>query len=149
MVALRVVLRARRRQAPVLCSAAHGANHGAGGGRKGGHRGRAEGEMKPWLHVAARSVVYTLTGCSATPPLISNLPDNIATAAKEFDHRIQERFPVGSLETDMVSELSRQGFMPSADRGDTPSKHVYSFKRTIFPARLSGTLFGRRTAIVP
>jgi hypothetical protein len=85
------------------------------------------------LSSVATAAVIWLNACWAMPPLTSNLPTDIAEAAREFDRRVQARFPAGSLETDVVRELSSQGFVRSADRGDSSSSHVYSFEKGNFP----------------
>jgi hypothetical protein len=86
--------------------------------------------------VAIAAGTLCLDACSATPPLASDLPANIAEAGREFDHRIQQRFPIGSSEADLIRELSRQGFAPSVHRGDSPATHVYSFDKGSFPCDL-------------
>ena len=57
------------------------------------------------------AVLFGLTGCTdGVPELGRGLSDNLVQANDEFDHRVKERFAVGMPESELVTELSRQGF---------------------------------------
>jgi hypothetical protein len=86
--------------------------------------------------VAAAAALWSLYACSATPPLASNLSANFADGEREFDRRIQARFPVGSSAAEIALELIRQGFKPTPERGDSASTRVYSFHKGAFPCDL-------------
>jgi hypothetical protein len=87
------------------------------------------------LAVAAVGEIW-LSNRPSTPPLASNLPNNLADADREFDRRIHEHFPIGSSAADLIRELRQQGFDPSPDRGDSPLLHVYSLRKSGFPCNL-------------
>lgn len=52
-----------------------------------------------------------LCACVESPPRIGQgLPANFAEARTAFDQRVKERFPVGSSESALVTELRREHF---------------------------------------
>jgi hypothetical protein len=65
--------------------------------------------------VAAISVVSTVIYIAAKPTpkgaLTANLSGPWDTVSAEFDQRVKNRFPVGSMESEMGSELHKEGFL--------------------------------------
>ena len=60
--------------------------------------------MTPWLlHEGVIQGPSSLT---------RNLPGPFSAASAAFDARVRSRFPPGTAETELVAELSRQGFRP-------------------------------------
>jgi hypothetical protein len=59
---------------------------------------------------AILAAVAELYGCSRFPPIAAGLSRNFDEGSKEFDRRVQERFPVGSASAELVNELQQQGF---------------------------------------
>ena len=68
------------------------------------------------LLVATISVVGTLVYVASHPkprpqaPLTSNLIGKWDVISAEFNRRVEDRFPVGSLESAMATELRKEGF---------------------------------------
>jgi hypothetical protein len=60
-----------------------------------------------------------LSGCNPVRPEIGrDLPEDVTQAERIFDARVKARFPVGTDERRLLSELQRQGFRPSPNFGD-------------------------------
>jgi hypothetical protein len=72
-------------------------------------------------------VALFLTACAAWPPLIArNLPAG-ADRGVSFDKRVKERFPVGSDEEKMLTELRHEAFTIAQITTDSPR---YQFAAT-------------------
>lgn len=76
---------------------------------------------------------FIYTSCSP-PPIGVNLPFYGEGGDLEFNSRIQTRFPVGSLERDLVNELRREGFKPG--EGDSSNEHVWTYQVARFPCEI-------------
>jgi hypothetical protein len=65
------------------------------------------------LAAALFLVPIVIVGAYAYAPALkaSNPPPLTIGAYKEFDRRVEQKFPIGSLESDMAAELRRQGFV--------------------------------------
>jgi len=63
------------------------------------------------------SVLLVLGGCATAPQIGQGLPGASADAGPAFDRRIKAKFPVGSAEAEVLSQLTRDGFKisPCAD----------------------------------
>jgi hypothetical protein len=55
-------------------------------------------------------LALTLTACAKPPPLALALPKDPEAASESFNARIKQRFPVGSPEGLLITELRREGF---------------------------------------
>jgi hypothetical protein len=70
--------------------------------------------------IAVVVFALNLSGCVDSPPAIgSHLPGTFAVASDAFDQRVKVRFPVGSGETALRTELDREGFVTTRDK-DSP-----------------------------
>jgi hypothetical protein len=64
---------------------------------------------------AAIAFAACFSGCADSPPPIGrNLPSQFAEARPVFNQRVTERFPTGSSEQALVTELRREGFVLTA-----------------------------------
>jgi hypothetical protein len=62
-------------------------------------------------------LVLDLLACTDSPPAIgSHLPGSFAVASDAFDQRIKTRFPVGSDEAALRTELVRERFVITRDK---------------------------------
>jgi hypothetical protein len=70
--------------------------------------------------IAVVAFALDLSGCGDSPPVIgSHLPGTFVVASDAFDQRIKARFPVGSGESALRTELEREGFVTTRDK-DSP-----------------------------
>lgn len=69
--------------------------------------------------IAVVAFALDLSGCAHSPAIGSHLPGTFAVASGAFDQRVKTRFPVGSGETLLRTELTREGFVISRDK-DSP-----------------------------
>jgi hypothetical protein len=70
--------------------------------------------------IAVLAFALDLSGCADAPPAIgSHLPGTFAVASDAFDQRVKTRFPVGSGETALRTELEHEGFVTTRDN-DSP-----------------------------
>ncbi len=86
--------------------------------------------------VAAASSVLTLLWpewFTRLPPLAAGLPWDYSDAERRFRQRVQQTFPVGSSERDLIRELERQGFHPGWSHAKLPASA--SLYRNAFPCR--------------
>ncbi len=68
--------------------------------------------------LAAPILIWKLAAVALVPtppPLLQGLDSAKTAPSKEFDKRIQERFPIGTPVTELTEELRRQGFSPVAN----------------------------------
>jgi len=63
------------------------------------------------------ALVLGLSACFDSPPAIgTHLPGTFAVASDAFDQRIKARFPVGSDEAALRTELAREHFVVNQDK---------------------------------
>jgi hypothetical protein len=56
-------------------------------------------------------LLILLAGCAVqVPPIGRNLPSSSIDENHAFDARVQERFPIGSSEAALITELEHEGF---------------------------------------
>jgi len=87
-----------------------------------GHKENIFVRFRPLLVSAffAMASVFDLSACADSPPAIgSHLPGTFAVASDAFDQRVKARFPVGSGEAALRTELEREGFVTTRDK-DSP-----------------------------
>jgi hypothetical protein len=91
------------------------------------------------LRALTLAVLLALSGCDEDPPAIgAGLPTNFADARAAFDHRVQERFPIGSDESALRAELMREKFHIAV--AEQPQQFVAHRSAEHFPCRLSWTI---------
>jgi hypothetical protein len=87
----------------------------------------------------AFAALLLLSACDEDPPSIgSGLPTTFSDARPVFDHRVQERFPVGSEEDVLRAELVRENFTISF--AGLSQQLVARRGAEHFPCRLSWTI---------
>lgn len=77
------------------------------------------------LHACiALCLIAVLGGCALNlgPAIGADLPSNPAMAQQAFDQRIRQRYPVGSSEAALVSDLRRQGFGTATNSQSPPER---------------------------
>jgi hypothetical protein len=88
---------------------------------------------------------------SPPPPLAQGLSRTFTEASAQFDQRIRERFPMDSLETELIGELRGQGF--KAEWTQTGQPRQAAFTQSGFPCVVAWVVswnaneVGRLTAI--
>ena len=67
------------------------------------------------IGLAAALAVLSLSSCAdSRPPIGSGLPWDIAEGRSAFNQRVTDRFPVGSSEQALLTELRRERFTVTA-----------------------------------
>ena len=84
-------------------------------------------------------LILSASGCAVRIPEIGrNLPPAWDDANHAFDARVQERFPVGSSEAALVTELKREGFIVSDSKVEPETyKSIALYDRPGLPCRLT------------
>jgi hypothetical protein len=87
------------------------------------------------LHMLWREAVHPL------PPLATGLPGDTRAASTAFNEAVQQRFPPGSNETDLIAELQKENFTQ-------PSSDPRSGKRYASFTRRAGLVMEERVTVV-
>jgi hypothetical protein len=95
------------------------------------------------LNGLALLLILLASGCAVRiPDLGRNLPSDFADANHAFDARIQDRFPIGSSEAALLTELEQEGFVVSDSTVDPATyKSVAIYDRPGLPCRLTWRVF--------
>jgi len=79
------------------------------------------------------------------PALIADLQGSDADISRAFQQRLEQRFPAGTPETDLIREIAGQfpaeGFVPTWNW--TPTVHTATYGRSTFPCREDWTVTWR------
>lgn len=103
-----------------------------------------------WLPLAL--AMASCSGDARLPPLAQGLDPDVETAQAEFDARVKRRYPVGTSEEALLTDLRRQGFsirpafggLRSADlyRSNYCGRTLWSVRWRVGAARKLTSIFG-------
>jgi hypothetical protein len=91
------------------------------------------------LNGFALILIQLVSGCAVRIPEIGrSLPADFADANHAFAARVQKRFPIGSSEAALVTELRREGFAISDSKVEPETyKSIALYDRQGLPCRLT------------
>jgi hypothetical protein len=83
--------------------------------------------------------ILLVSGCAVRIPEIGrSLPSDFGDANHAFAARVQERFPIGSSEETLITELRREGFTISDSKVEPDTyKSIALYDRPGLPCRLT------------